>query len=119
MDLEQFKAECNRAIELGEKASPPPWGVWGMDVMNNPSDPGNANGAELICPTYCTNGEGRFRTFDADHIAHARTFSPAAARALLVSLSGYEQLAASVVPEAAAIGQKCLSAILAAFTPKD
>lgn len=80
--LDRIKAECRRAIQLGEKATAGPW--WNQHPC----------GGARIYP----NGETHdwVATFtseaDCDAAIAFRTFSPAAARALLTAIEDLEQV---------------------------
>lgn len=92
--IAQIKAECREAIELGQSASDGPWRThkerpWeviepckgGVHQIANLSP---RDFSTLGMTTSCNN---------ARQIAHARTFSPAAARALLGMVDLLEDMA--------------------------
>ena len=106
MDLEQFKAECNLAIELGDGATAGPWGEIDGKTLIHVETANIGDGKPCGMPV-CSIPKKRSN--DAAHIAHARTFSPAAARALLEVIEALEDNGQ----------QGLLMCILAAFTPKD
>lgn len=85
--LERIKAACRKAIEFGENATSGPWsqsevedGRW----INNSQKA--SEGYRLIC---AMSGSDYQR--DAAWIKHARTFSPAAAQALLTAIEALER----------------------------
>lgn len=95
--LERIKAACRTAIELGGKGTPAPWGTeetsataWVGPMRTN----GDGKIAVIVCglpinddlkPEYSARN-----LTDAHLIAHARTFSPAAAQALLTVIEALE-----------------------------
>jgi len=84
--LEQIKAALRHAIELSEAATPGPW-----DVPRGP-ETNVVSHADTLCVSKC--GESpRPVAADIDNaafIAHARTFAPAAAKALLADIEWME-----------------------------
>lgn len=87
--LSAIKAECQRAIERGEKATPGPWIVTpcGYRVFAK-------NSPDRMVPAICaTNNRSRTSQagLDTEFIAHSRTFSPAAAKGLLMMIEEAER----------------------------
>lgn len=111
--IEDIKAKCHRAIELGEAATEEPWEDDGTQSLWHPySRPEEVTGYE---------GEhislGKLEIPDLKFIAHARTFSPAAAKALLASIQGYEMMISGENKEVALIGRIMIRGITEAFPP--
>ena len=78
--IEAIKAECLRAIELTEAATPGPW--------HTDSARGVMTPAEMpVCYPFGTLEE---EEKNAAHIANARTFTPKAARCLLAQIDMLE-----------------------------
>lgn len=113
-DPTTIKAECRRAIELGEEATAGPW-HWVNAETDTPVDFDAADpsivpdsqethiGGRLSLRTTWEEGEGWAKLpkfiaeneeggLKADHqlIAFSRTFSPAAAKALLIAIEALE-----------------------------
>ena len=68
--IDQIKAECHRAIELDRAAFKGPWQAEGTLAVNNDYN--------MVAQS---TSDGNLR-----QICHSRTFSPAAARALLAAI---------------------------------
>lgn len=88
------ESECRKAIELGEKCSHP----WVIDSHAVPGELSISDRDEVIVCT-ATNEFSRdmpaqreAQRNDISFIAHSRTFSPAAAKALLASIDGHEKV---------------------------
>ena len=101
--IERVKAECRKVIELGEKATPGPWDNEAGPYVYARIPGGRPNG-EYILQVTCVNGAGKpltreQNTANAAFIAQSRTFSPAAARALLVAIEGLEVIAYLCQPD--------------------
>jgi len=83
--IEQIKAECRKAIELSANATAGPWessGKWG--------DVNDKNGDQIF--DSMENGRGQKATkANAHFAAHARTFSPVAARVVLDRIKDLEE----------------------------
>lgn len=75
--LDALKADCRRAIELADKATPGPW-------ISDEDD----EGSFVETPERCITNTGTQE--DARFLAHARTFSPSAARRLLTAIEALE-----------------------------
>ena len=78
--ISSIKEQCRKAIELVEAAEPLHWQADGSDVIRI-SEAGDAY--DYVCSD-CTNEGGAF-------IAHSRTFTPNAARALLTLIETLEK----------------------------
>lgn len=86
--LARIRSDCERAIELGEKATP---GQWRAGDVTEHSDCSQSH-YPVFWPD-CGNGAHVAREADAAFIAHSRTFSPAAARAVLTTINGLKLIA--------------------------
>lgn len=102
--IEEIKAECERAIALAEKATPGPWEASTVEDIGGASIYGNMNAEKnrdkrcVAIGIFDTKGDAGLRPqictplfseeCDANtaHIAHARTFTPTAAQALLSTI---------------------------------
>ena len=80
--IDQIKAECHRAIELGEKSTGGPW--------ESKSDGRITVSGDIILETVGARTTWHEDDANCDHIAHSRTFSPSAARALLIAITALE-----------------------------
>lgn len=85
--LESIKAALRRAIELSEAATVGPWKSIGHWV-------GQSHSCVASCAHYAHDADAAF-------IAHARTFTPAAARALLTAIEGLESVSCRGYDESA------------------
>lgn len=107
--LEQIKAACREAIALGEKATEGPW-VWrkGRTQMHLHScgRPDAGCFSQITMPIPSLQKESR-EAYEANaaFIAHARTFSPEAAKALLVAIEALDEIEG--MPAYAALTQIC------------
>lgn len=94
--IEQIKQACRLAIELGDAATEAPWEAsdkcdkdqW--YVLNHITDEEGAPDTAVVCRMSWPYDEDKH---DAAFIAQARTFTPAAARALLASIEALEEIA--------------------------
>lgn len=80
--IDQIKAECQKAIELGEKATAGPW--------ESKADGRITVSGDIILETVGARTTWQEDYANCDFIAHSRTFSPAAARALLAMIGQLE-----------------------------
>lgn len=90
--LEQIKAECRKALELSEKATPGPWSVSENCVKTNDliTSPECETSRGYVLWAAKTNSRNRE---DFDLISHSRTFTPFAAQAMLTMIEGLEGVA--------------------------
>ena len=106
MNIELIKQACKTAIELGDKATAGPWAeIYGRTLIH--VETANLGDGKPCGMPVCSIPKKR--DTDAAHIAHARTFAPQAARALLEVIEALEDNGQ----------QGLLMCICAAFTPKD
>lgn len=86
--IDQIKAECQRAIELGEKATP---GPWEQSYGNRPYVlKRDESGGYLLADFNSFTADVEQCSSDAAFVAHSRMLSPAAARALLIAIAALE-----------------------------
>lgn len=86
MTIDQIKQECRKAIELAEKATEGPW----KTKPTSSEDQGLLiRGIDKRSEWCCSH---QLPSVDVNHIAHARTFAPASARALLENIQRWEVL---------------------------
>lgn len=95
--LEKVKAECRRVIELANMATPGPW-EWDGARMVDYGEPGSPD-MQLRIPecSWLTGGafmmgndNAENRGIDGEFITTSRTFTPAAAKALLATIGALE-----------------------------
>lgn len=80
--ISAIKAECERVIELSEKATAGPW-----NAEITPSNDFVMAGPRYICTLATLSGRGD----DFNFIAHSRNVSPAMARVVLWAIDQYER----------------------------
>jgi len=84
--IEQIKAECRKAIELGEKATPGPW----MIIDAESDDPETREECTALCtPKGLLGGDNL--NIDTEFISHSRAFSPRAAKLALNEIQALEE----------------------------
>lgn len=85
--IEQIKAECRKAIELGQSATAGPW-------VASPFGRVSAD-CGIILDAVSSASSFAQDDINGNHIAHARKFSPAAAKVVLAEINWLEYQANS------------------------
>ena len=90
MTIEQIKEQCREAINHSVVATPAPWTYRGARTVKKSNGYRiRLEGPKVAAPeVWNTIDDGLSR--DSHFIAHARTFSPAAAKALLATIEWLE-----------------------------
>lgn len=88
--LDSIRAECQRAIDLAEKATPGPWIVEDGNEFVTCRKQGVTFDIAVIQDLH-RQGMAPNSDSDLEFIAHARSFTPAAARAVLCIMETLEQ----------------------------